>query len=221
RDGSLGLDEVLDIVHQVAQALTEAHTRGIVHRDVKPSNVMVTESGRVKVLDFGLAKRELPPVDAGATWSRGPRSAEGALVGTVAVPQATPPAPPLSRSVAVLSVANITGNGEDDWLGTGIAETVTADLKCVEGLTVIARERVHDVRRRLGGPGEEGDAARAVELGRTLGARWVLSGGFQRAREIVRVTARLTEVETGTIVQTVKIDGALSAIFDLQDRIVR
>src|SRR6266568_4266580 len=44
---------------------------------------MVTESGRVKVLDFGLAKRELPPVDAGVTWSRGPRSADGALVGTV------------------------------------------------------------------------------------------------------------------------------------------
>src|SRR6266545_612014 len=80
----LGLDDVLDIVHQVAEALTEAHTQGIVHRDVKPSNVMVTESGRVKVLDFGLAKRELPPVDAGVTWSRGPRSADGALVGTVA-----------------------------------------------------------------------------------------------------------------------------------------
>jgi tetratricopeptide (TPR) repeat protein len=58
-------------------------------------------------------------------------------------------------------------------------------------------------------------------VGRAVGARWVLNGGFQRAGETVRVTARLTEVETGTIVQTVKIDGRLSEIFDVQDRIAR
>ena len=54
--GPLPLDDALAAARQVAEALEEAHERGIVHRDLKPANVKVTPEGKVKVLDFGLAK---------------------------------------------------------------------------------------------------------------------------------------------------------------------
>ena len=57
REGSLPLPEAVRIVSYIAEALGEAHRNGIVHRDVKPSNVIVTERGQVKVLDFGLVKQ--------------------------------------------------------------------------------------------------------------------------------------------------------------------
>ena len=54
--GPIPLEEALDIATQMADALEEAHEQGIVHRDLKPANVKQTEDGKIKVLDFGLAK---------------------------------------------------------------------------------------------------------------------------------------------------------------------
>ncbi|HYU77483.1 MAG TPA: protein kinase [Vicinamibacterales bacterium] len=327
--GPLALREVIDIGLQVTDALDEAHGRGITHRDIKTANLMRTERGLVKVLDFGLAKFEAARNrDASVTATQ--VTIPGLVVGTIAymapeqalgrpvdhrvdlfslgvvlyelatgrppfagaspteiidhILHETPPQPsalntrvptaldaiiaraleksptfryqtaremqqdlrelatqidepsrtagsrgilavaaqqtaPIGRSVAVMTFANITREAADDWIGTGIAETVSSDLKNISGLTVIGRARVYDALRHLGSHASVDDTL-AIDIGRRLGATWVVVGGFQKIGELVRITANFLDIGTGTIRRTVKVDGRVADIFALQDKIV-
>ena len=321
--GPLPVREVVEIGLQVADALDEAHSRGIVHRDIKSANLMRTERGLVKVLDFGLAKFVSGPamdntraqmtmagMVLGTVSYMAPEQAMGRpvdhradlfslgvvlfelvtgrmpfegtspmeIVGHILHETPSPPSrftadvPPsfdavvaralekdperryqsarqmyedvkvvagdldaaprgtsrsaaapapgaLDNSVAVMTFRNITGEPADDWIGTGIAETVSSDIKNIHGLTIIGRARVYDALRNLSTDAHLNDSL-AIDIARRLGATWVIVGGFQRIGAVVRITANVVEVVTGDVRRTVRVDGSIDDIFALQDRIV-
>ena len=123
------------------------------------------------------------------------------------------------RSIAVLTFTNVTRDAADDWIGTGIAETVTADLKNLQNLAVIGRGQISELLNAMR-PSERTSEHLPIEIGRRLGAWWVLSGAYQRLGDRIRVTGQLVEVLTGKLIRTVKLDGRVDEIFELQDRIV-
>src|SRR5258705_3478098 len=84
--GGLPVERVIELGVAIAEALAAAHEKLVVHRDLKPANVMITKDGRVKVLDFGLARRTGPNHDLGSSQDlthATPRSTAGQVVGTV------------------------------------------------------------------------------------------------------------------------------------------
>jgi len=80
--GGLHVERIVEIASALADALTAAHEKGIVHRDLKPANVMLTDDGRVKVLDFGLAKDVRADKSSDATQTFAGQTAMGVVMGT-------------------------------------------------------------------------------------------------------------------------------------------
>jgi serine/threonine protein kinase/Tfp pilus assembly protein PilF len=336
--GQLPVREAVGVAQQVADALDEAHSQNIIHRDIKSANLIMTRRGLVKVLDFGLAKfqdgadarmRDVtalqvtsPGLVMGTIAYMAPEQLLGSAIdhradlfslgvvlyemvtgrmpfpgdtitevsdrilhhepealarfnynvpadletivrkalqknpafryqsarelyidlhnldrrlealesSTLAVRGPTPPpmAPMAAdhrveqaeRSLAVMTFANVTREAADDWIGEGIAETVTSDLKNVHNLTVIGRAQIFELLNNMAAGRDTTDDRLAIDLGRRLGAWWVVTGAYQRIGPRIRITAQVIEVLTASLIKTVKIDGRIDDIFELQDRIV-
>jgi serine/threonine protein kinase len=169
REGALGPDLTLDLVAQAARALHAAHQRGVIHRDVKPANLMVTPDGRVKVTDFGIARPD----------DHEPLTATGQVMGT-----AHYLAPELARGRAATPASDIYALGVvayeclagrrpfegDDQIGVATAHlseeppplpgTIAAEVRA---LVAAAMEK--DPQRRIGGADVLASAAEALRLG--------------------------------------------------------
>lgn len=198
RAGPLPMPEALKICCQVVEALEAAHTQGIVHRDLKPANIKVTPEGRVKVLDFGLAKA-VWGVEEGADLSR--LTATAALETAAGQILGTPPymSPEQARGDEVdkrtdiwafgcLLFELVTGNRA--FPGETVPDTISAILArapdwkalpaatparmrellrhCLEKDADRRPQHVADIRRRI----EEVQA----EPGRRRDRRWMLAG---------------------------------------------
>nr|MBA3271233.1 tetratricopeptide repeat protein [Acidobacteriota bacterium] len=131
-----------------------------------------------------------------------------------------PMAPSAPARVAVLNFANITGNAADDWIGQGIAESLTADVARIKSVAVVPREQIFELQRSLNELGRDINQRQAMEMGRRLGATVTVSGAYQHLGDRIRITSQTIEVLTGRQTSTMKIDGRLDDLFELQDQLV-
>ena len=115
-------------------------------------------------------------------------------------------------SVGVLDFANVTRDASLDWLSSGIAETVTNDLRAALQVRILDRARIVQAVKRSG--------TDLAALRRELQFDMAVVGSFQRSGDRLRITARAVDAASGEALADSKADGLLADVFDLQDRIV-
>jgi TolB-like protein/Tfp pilus assembly protein PilF len=131
--GGLPVEQIVEIAGALGDALAAAHEKGIVHRDLKPANVMVSEDGRVKVLDFGLAKDVGRASPGNATLTSDSRTQVGVVMGTPAYmsPEQTS-GRPLDHRTDIFSLGVVLhemATGRRPFEGNSSAELISAILR--------------------------------------------------------------------------------------------
>jgi len=202
--GPTPLDEALPIARQIAEALEYAHEKGIIHRDLKPANVKITPEGRVKVLDFGLAKAMASEASGTGRPESSPTLTMRATVAGVILGTAAYMSPEQARgqeadkradiwSFGVLVYEMLTGRKL--FAGPTVSDTLAAVLKTEVDLAAVPAQLRPTVERCLRKDPRRrwrdiGDVRVALEEGvpvvqatetRSSRLRWVLSAALALA----------------------------------------
>jgi len=131
-------------------------------------------------------------------------------------PLADPPTGPIRLSI--LSFKNLTGDAALDFLEGGIAETLVTDFGQREQIRLIERGQIEiDIGEIEFSQSKYVDPATRAAIGKIAGAEVVVLGGFQRAGGKVRASARFVQVETGEILEALRVERPQGKLFDLQD----
>jgi len=184
-DGGLPIDRLFEIAGALADAVAAAHDKGIVHRDLKPANVMIARDGRVKVLDFGLAKA-IGATEASAsavTAIRPPSSnATGAGHTAVGVVMGTPAymspeqiaGQPVGHRSDIFSIGIVIyemATGQRPFSGSSSIELASSILRDTPPLVTVRRTDLPDAFGQLVRGCLEKDADARVDSARTLADR--------------------------------------------------
>jgi serine/threonine protein kinase len=247
-EGGLPIERIVEIGSALAEALAAAHEKGIMHRHLKPANVMVTNDGRVKVLDFGLAKETHANPDDATLASA--LTQAGAVMGTLAYmsPEQTS-GRVLDHRTDIFSLGVVLhkmATGRRPFEGTSSAELVSSILRDSPSLVtdlrpdlpsdlarVIRRCLEKDLRHRVQTAYlkaiarsstlryAHGEADVRV-IGREPGARYVMEGSLRQAGAKLRLAVQLADASSGAHVWAETYDRTFRPddIFSLQDDLV-
>ncbi|HEY8073458.1 MAG TPA: serine/threonine-protein kinase, partial [Labilithrix sp.] len=195
-NGALPIGEVMEIGEQALDALAAAHEKGIIHRDVKPENVFVTKAGRVKLLDFGLARmKDL----------QGESTKTGVTIGT---PEFMPPEQAMAKRGNVDARSDVWGMGAT--LFTALSGKYVHDASNLhQQLMAAATQRARSVRSvATHVPLAVGQVIdRALEL--DMNDRWPTAREMQRALRAARGAPAEASLESLTMQAALPADAPL------------
>jgi serine/threonine protein kinase len=189
--GPLSVEEVLNIGKSICEALEAAHEKGIIHRDLKPANVKLTPDGKVKVLDFGLAKA-FEPEAAAKNFSNSPTLVSGSIPGVI-LGTAAYMSPEQARGRVADQRSDVFAFGSvlyemltarQAFLGEDVSEVLASVLKSDPDLTLLPRNLNPGVPKLL---------RRCLE--KNVRRRWYAVGDIRIEIEAILAEPAVVEVQ--------------------------